>query len=262
MRRELLHVAAGLALVYLIGAAAIPTWRGVEVRTSTAVANVTNITFVGAVTAAQFVGGGGGLTGVAGPETNWWAVFRIPNHDGMNLYYDFTLKASTNVTADYDGGCVFVLTSADADLDGTPAGERFSTNWYPRIFFTHAQDWETYDPRTVQAWKNDSTASSLDNYLSVGFDPHNLHYLPEWVVMVRDTGAWFHPSNNIAWTYLRQADATNEYSGRDRLNGSPIDVWRQIVPEWTSFDPRPRRFRSANESDYEDIVISAPHQKP
>lgn len=267
MRRELLFVAAGIAALVLT--AQVVNWRGVSVNTATGIANVTNIGFRGQVTASNFVGNGSALTGIASPETNWWAVFTIDDPASMAVggfprWTDVTLKGWTNGPTHLDGSTpVFRYTTTDAALNGTPAWETFTTNWYPRVFYcqvhsshdlTWLAEWKSIMPTyggsiasATAAWDGDSDASN----------PFR------WVIMIRDTGAWFHPSNNLGWAYTMHNDTTApSVLARDGSTPLSNEVWNKVVPMWVTFDPRPKRFRTFSNTSGGLVVITNQHQKP
>ncbi|MCC6354869.1 MAG: hypothetical protein IT577_13350 [Verrucomicrobiae bacterium] len=232
MRRELLFLAAGVAALALT--AQVVNWRGVSVNTATGIANVTNIGFRGQVTASNFVGDGSALTGIASPETNWWAVFSIPNDDPN--WFDFTLKASTNAfRSDWPGGNstkVFIYTSVEPRLNGTPSWETFATNWYPRTYFYFDHDYNTHSVWNPNPVDPTGTASIEDKFDA---EPGVLNPpVVRWVVMVHCT-AIVHPTNRLSWAYLRQNKVSNEVTA---VEGRAY--WRSIDPAWVTYDPRYR----------------------
>jgi len=77
MRRNLLYVAAGMALLVLT--AQVDTWRRVSVHTPTTLANVTNITFVGTVTASVLRATGNVSVGIGVLYSNGWHTRTTPN---------------------------------------------------------------------------------------------------------------------------------------------------------------------------------------
>lgn len=267
MRRELLFVAAGVAALVLT--AQVVNWRGVSVNTATGIANVTNIGFRGTVTASNFVGDGSALTGIASPETNWWAVFNIIDpagyaNGGQPLYSDVTLKCSTNGMWHYSGITpVFRYTTADPQLNGSPGWENFATNWYPRCFYypnhsIYEMDWAT-ETRCLDPTGSDSIYDAL-----VGWDAHpaSASYPHVWVIMVRDTRPFFHPTNNLHWFYTLQGNTVSP-NVRSR-DGTPLPttVWFPVAPAWVTHDPRPRVIQNRNASGGSTYIITNQHQQP
>ncbi len=294
MRKELLYVAATMALVIGLGAGT-PNWKGVSVRTDLPgnTSSVSSITFAGGVTAASFqatstaagygtsngwfirtvqngdwaldgaggthlqmsVGSGpkllkpmaedasaiatrsyvdGATNGLASQETNWWAVFSIPNDDPN--WFDFTLKASTNAfRSDWPGGIstkVFIYTSVEPSLNGTPSWETFATNWYPRTYFYFDHDYNTHSVWNPIPVDPTGTASIEDKFDA---EPGVLNPpVVRWVVMVHCT-AIVHPTNRLSWAYLRQNKVSNEVTAEEGRA-----YWRSIDPVWVTYDPRYR----------------------
>ena len=293
MRKELLYVAATMALVIGLGAGT-PNWKGVSVRTDLPgnTSSVSSITFAGGVTAASFqatstaagygtsngwfirtlpngdwaldgaggthlqmsVGSGpkllkpmaadasaiatrsyvdGATNGLASQETNWWAVFEIPNDD--ERWFDITLKASTNGFAtDFLGGDskVFLYTTAEPALNGTPAWERFETNWYPRVFYYFDHDYNHLSVWTPIPVNPSGTSSIHDKFEA---EPGVLNPpVVKWVVMLKAQGP-VNPTNWLSWAYLRQSNTDSEVTPAEGRA-----YWRATVPIWVTYDPRPR----------------------
>lgn len=181
-----------------------------------------------------FSGNGAGLTNLARPpETNWWAVFEIPNDD--DRWFDLTLKASTNGFAtDFLGGDskVFIYTTAEPALNGTPAWERFETNWYPRVFYYFDHDYNHLSVWNPTAVNPNGTSSIHDSFEA---EPGVLNPpVVKWVVMLRAQGP-VNPTNWLSWAYLRQSNTDSEVTPAEGRA-----YWRATVPTWVTYDPRPR----------------------
>lgn len=329
MRKELLYVAATMALVIGLGAGT-PNWKGVSVRTDLPgnTSSVSSITFAGGVTAASFqatstaagygtsngwfirtvpngdwaldgaggthlqmsVGSGpkllkpmaadasaiatrsyvdGATNGLASQETNWWAVFQIedPAASGIEQWprwTDITLKGWTNAPYHMDGSSpVFAYTTADPALNGTPAWERFTTNWYPRAFY--CQTHVSHDITWLAMWRNikPTYAGSIKSAVEA-WDPNtDASYPYRWMIVVRDTNAWFHPTNGLAWAYVLQNDtAVPTVKAMDNSTVLSGGVWHRIQPMWVTYDPRPRIFNEFDNTSQNTITITTPHQKP
>ncbi len=267
MRRELLFVAAGMAALALT--AQVVNWRGVSVNTATGIANVTNIGFRGQVTASSFVGRGDGLTGVAKPETNWWAVFTIEDPEALKPYgyprwSDITLKCWTNGPVHFGGhNPVFCYTTTDPALNGMPSWESFTTNWYPRVFYCQVHAY--WDITWLAEWKHLSPTHGDSLYDTIAsWDSEDSASFPfRWVVMVRDTRAWFHPTNNLSWAYTLQ-DNTSHPTIRARDGSTPLTQapWYKVVPMWVTYDPRPRKAREFWVGGAALLQVTNQHQRP
>ncbi|MCC6356670.1 MAG: hypothetical protein IT577_22520 [Verrucomicrobiae bacterium] len=260
MRRELRFLAAGVAALVLT--AQVVNWRGVSVNTATGIANVTGIAFYGGVTGAQFVGGGGGLTGVlkppdtngfvrgsitnglAAPDTNWWLVFEID----LRGWTDGTLQLSTNGFLNTDApdysadAIVFRWTSSDCRLNGSPSWERFETNWYPLAIMTfNAPHDSRYGWLTIGIR---NSAISFTEWIENLWGPTDSPMVAtdKMIVYVRQPAAWFHPTNRVGAIFLRQGATGEERS--TNFTGETMNVgprWQSIDPKWVQYDPRPRR---------------------
>lgn len=199
-----------------------------------------------ATNSANRVGGDGswlynvpwaGITGAppiaASADTNWWAVFEIPNED--DRWFDLTLKASTNGFAtDFLNGDskVFIYTTAEPALNGTPAWERFETNWYPRVFYYFDHDYNHLSVWNPNAVNPNGTSSIHDSFEA---EPGVLNPpVVKWVVMLKAQGP-VNPTNWLSWAYLRQSNTDSEVTPAEGRA-----YWRATVPIWVTYDPRPR----------------------
>lgn len=267
MRRELLFLAAGMAALALT--AQVVTWRGVSVRTDSGLANVPGITFSGTVTGGYFVGNGSRLTGIASPETNWWAVITIEDPEALKLegyprWSDITLKCWTNGPTHFGGhNPVFCYTTTDPALNGTPSWESFTTNWYPRVFY--CQSHASWDITWLAEWKHLSPthADSIYDTVSAWDSAESASFPFRWVAMIRDTGAWFHPTNNLSWAYTLQDNTSHPtVKARDGATVLTQAPWYKAVPMWVNYDPRPRLAREFWAGGAGTLQITNQHQRP
>ena len=179
MRKELLYVAATMALVIGLGAG-VPNWKGVAVRTDLPgnTSSVSSITFAGGVTAAQFVGSGSLLTGVLKPpDTNGYAS--TADLTSTNQYWDVdTLTApATSGSIVYD------------DPGGGDPYENLSIAVYPiysnaigRVFGTPLTDQQNI-PMAYYRWTWDAQPGAVGYFVHI----HNF-YPPESDKYVEQAG--------------------------------------------------------------------------
>lgn len=252
----------------LLLTAQIGLWRNLQV-TPAGLADRPNITFSGAITAGQFVGAGDALTGVAKPETNWWAVIAIEDPEALKAegyprWSDVTLQCWTNGPVHFGGdNPVFAYTTADPALNGTPAWENFSTNWYPRVFYCQVHAY--WDITWLAEWKHISPTNSDSIYDTIAYwDPADTASFPfRWVIMIRDTGGWFHPTNNLSWAYSLQDNTSTptvrSMDGWSVLGQAP---WYKVVPMWVNYDPRPRASREFWVGGSATLYVTNQHQRP
>lgn len=339
MRRNLLYAVAGMAgLMALTGQ--VVTWRGVSVNQG-GVANVSGITFSGAVTGGQFVGDGSKLTGISGGtnwystltstgrtmigwlqgpvlasnctftvigspwhflnqvqfygesswlratnalnriggdgrwlynlpgETNWWAVITIEDPEALKAegyprWSDITLKCWTNGPTHFGGhNPVFCYTTTDPALNGTPSWESFTTNWYPRVFY--CQSHAGWDITWLAEWKHISPTHPDSIYDTIGYwdSAESASFPFRWVVMVRDTGAWFHPTNNLSWAYTLQDNTSHPtVKARDGSTVLTQAPWYKAVPMWVNYDPRPKIAREFWAGGAGTLSVTNQHQRP
>ncbi len=201
--------------------------------------------------------------------TNWWAVFTIDDPASMGMggfprWTDVTLKGWTNGPTHMDGSTpVFRYTTTDAALNGTPSWETFTTNWYPRAFYCQVH--ESHDLTWLAEWKSIMpTYGGSIREATGAWDGDSAASNPfRWVIMVRDTRSWFHPTNNIGWAYTMHNDTTApSVLARDGSTPLSNEVWNKVVPMWVSFDPRPKRFRAFSNTSGDLWVITNQHQQP
>lgn len=264
--RNWLWIAALAGFLGLTGQ--IWKWHNLQVDPA-GVVDRSNISIPGVVTADQFVGAGDALTGVAKPETNWWAVFTIEDPEslkaeGSPLWTDITLQCWTNgPTHGLAGGPVFAYTTADPALNGIPAWESFTTNWYPRAFWCQVHDY--HDITWLAEWKSikPTFSGSILDAVSAWDDSSEVSNPFRWVILIRDAGPWFHPTNLLSWAYTLQNDtATPALKARDGTTTLNNPVWNKVVPMWVGFDPRPKRFRAFDNASADIWVITNQHQRP
>lgn len=202
-------------------------------------------------------------------ETNWWAVITIDDPasmttNGFPMFTDITVKCWTNGPTHGDGSTpVFRYTTTDPLLNGTPAWETFTTNWYPRAFWCQVH--ASHDLTWLAEWKSiKPTYSGSIAAATAAWDGSSAASNPfRWVLMFRDTGAWFHPSNNLAWAYMMQnSTLTAKIKARDGSTLLNNEVWNKTTPMWVTYDPRPKKFRAFDNTSADMWVITNQHQQP
>jgi hypothetical protein len=228
------------------------------------------------------IGGGGGS--YTDPNTNWWAVLRVDlgevgGNGRVNARWsDFEVMISTNGFGNTDGSwgfaasdVVFRWTSTNSAPDGIPDYEMFSTNeWLPAVWglasAPHDGNYQKITafyqqlPYSLAYWSTNTFGGNL-------ITPRAL------TVAIRDSGAWFHPSNRLSAIVNRQsADGTCESITNVYWNESAdpepawedrvMPDWREIPIEWTYHDPRPRRVTIFTDGSWGAYEIATEHQKP
>lgn len=195
---------------------------------------------------------------ISGLDSNtWWATFQIEQPPGAT-FYDVTLKCGTRSFA-YGGQTdpsyvPFRFTTAEPAGNGNPSWEAFSTDWPPMVMWkpTGGDVWGNDERRSWGHPCSDMGSGNGDNGYSIQAMA-GIFGQPQpssWTIYVRDTGAWFHPTNGLEWVFLLQSESASEN-------------WRRIIPAWTQFDPRPRRVNFmgwGGATFYYDIAT--PHQRP
>jgi|GEM_PF-3416455 len=208
------------------------------------------------------------------PGTDWWAVITVDDPasmstNGMPMFSDVEVRCWTNGPIHTSGALVFCYTTSNAALNGTPAYEDFTTNWYPRAFWCQVH--ASHDITWLAEWKSikPTYSGSIGSAIAAWDGSSSASYPFRWVVMIRDARPWFHPTNNLSWAYTVYRATTGEGAGfppkiRAR-NGTTLlnnTVWNKAVPMWVTQDPRPRRFRAFDNSSADVVEITRQHQQP
>ncbi len=219
------------------------------------------------VTAAITNGIGGGPNIDA--DTNWWAIITVDDpaafgNPGNPLWTDVVVKCWTNGPVHYgDATPVLAYSTTDPALNGAPAWEDFSTNWYPRVFYCQVHT--SHDISWLAEWKHispthDSSIEATTAYWD-GADSASNPF--RWVVMFRDTRPWFHPASNLSWAVTLQNGANSpSVKARDGETTLNNTVWLKVAPMWVNYDPRPRKAREFWNGGAGEVNFTNQHQKP